>query len=522
MRIEFGQIGMGGVVKDMRPHDLPPNIFTDSLNVEYVGWGIRPMRQDVQGLPSLPNGEAFAYLHQGWAFGSLLFWFAITKSNKFFVWHLNQWKDVTPSGLTASTQWDGLDYNGFLIVYSPENDPRYVALDDITAPPKVVPNWPSDLRTKKITTLNGFLIGLGITSSDGFYDRQIVFWSDVAELGSFPTNWDFTSPTSRAGFVPLEGSEDFITAKPLGNSILIYRDRSVTELRFVGGNNVFAFQRLLKNVAIFNERSVVEIDRQHFFVGKDGFFFYNGIEKVPVGDRVIKDHFYQNLNTSVDTPLMLQAEASTRLIFIYYVPKGQTTFTRVWILNLMSEAFYERELPSVGAAAFGMIPLPGELRTWSELPPSMVWNNWDEIWGLRYADDRASQVTWGGVSGVRVLPNEGQPMPCYATRLHLAFAETDQAGMPTVNRAMRKMISQCWPEMDLGSLTINFGTSESVGAPVQWKSPKAISSTEVRLHQSWAVSGKYISISFTNMVGGQPADFVLTGYAVDVRNTGVY
>ena len=50
MKLELGQLGSGGVVYDIKPYDLPPNVFNKSMNVEFDGFSAKPMIEDISAL----------------------------------------------------------------------------------------------------------------------------------------------------------------------------------------------------------------------------------------------------------------------------------------------------------------------------------------------------------------------------------------------------------------------------------------------------------------------------------------
>ena len=239
MDLELGQLGSGGLIEDIKSYDLPPNIFNDTLNVEFDSFAIRPMVKEVAVFDPLPETrEPIAFI-QGFVAGDVLVYVAACEDS-IWLWYMNTWYNITPAEFNDSTDWNLFNFNGYIIVHSPNNYPFYFNPFDFHKPLEVIPSWPEAYFTQYLFGISGFLMGLGLTSGDGYFDRQLVFWSDISEIGQLPANFAFTDPASRAGFVTLPDAEDFIVAKELQNYYVIYRSNSIYNVRFIGGNSVFS------------------------------------------------------------------------------------------------------------------------------------------------------------------------------------------------------------------------------------------------------------------------------------------
>lgn len=512
MKLELGQLGSGGVVYDIKPYDLPPNVFNKTLNVEFDGFSVKPMIEEVGLLTPLPETFEPIALHQGYVFGNLAVWVAGT-ADRLFILFKDAWFDITPEGLRSVGHWNIFSYNGYVICHSEENPPYYVDIHDWLTSAKEVPNWPANVRCRHLGGFSGFLVGLGLSSSDGFFDRQLVFWSDLAEAGSLPSNFNFSDPASRAGFVTLEGEEEFITGLPLGNSYIIYRSKSIYSMRFIGGVSVFAFERRDKNTRLLNRDSVCEIDGMHFFIGKDSFYFYDGIQKVPVGKGQVSDTLFKTWD---EDTVRVYPDPDNLKLWIYY-SIGSEVFGMCF--RYKQSFFFPRSFDSILAIGSGQIFDPDEIDLWTDW--SMSWLELDKTWELVYENEDLNRLVYATATGFVTVPKTGLFKEAFLERTCLAFLDTDQANTITLNRTVRKVIREVWPEMDLGKVVIQMGYAETALENPTYAVGKVFDAS-LSLKQDWIYSTKYPAFRISNLINGSTVDFSLTGFGIEVEFGGRY
>lgn len=515
MDLELGQLGSGGLIEDIKSYDLPPNIFNDTLNVEFDSFAIKPMVKEVAVFDPLPETrEPIAFI-QGFVAGDVLVYVAACEDS-IWLWYMNTWYNITPEEFNDSTDWNLFNFNGYIIVHSPNNYPFYFNPFDFHKPLEVIPSWPEAYFTQYLFGISGFLMGLGLTSGDGYFDRQLVFWSDISEIGQLPANFAFTDPASRAGFVTLPDAEDFIVAKELQNYYVIYRSNSIYNVRFIGGNSVFSFDRKVRNTNLLNRLSVVEVDNLHFFIGKDNFYFYDGFKATPVGKGTIVKTFFETANLPL---VQVQLDADLERIFIYYGLPGDIACTYAYIMRYKAGLFFKREINGAQAFSAGYIPANFNGVAWEDL--TVTWDEWDETWEIIYQDDRNSKLLWMSGTQAYYIPNDGVLLPAYARRHNIAFAATDQSGAVTVNRALHKLVKKLWPEVESGKLNILFGTKATQQSAYVWGSSKPFDAS-TDLVQDWIIASKFIAIELNNFDAVSPTDFQLTGLRFEVIPKGKF
>lgn len=518
MQIELGQLGQGGLIEDIKPYDLPPNIFSDTLNVEYDGFVMKPMVSEIAALSPLPETREPIAVIQGFVAGDVYIYVAACVDS-IWLWYMDEWFNITPVDAVDSDDWHLFEFNGYIILHSSSNYPYYLNPYDFHKPMEVIPSWPEGYLCQYLFGYTGFLIGLGLTSADGYFDRQLVFWSDISELGQLPSNFSFTDPASRSGFLVLEGAEDFICAESLQNFYVIYRSNSIFNLRFVGGNSVFAFERKEENTKLLNRNSVVEFDNVHFFAGVDSFFFYDGLRTQPAGEGKISRTFFDKLTAERHQYVQLKVDPNVHKVYIFYPTLGQTKCDRAYVFQYKKGLFFKREVPGAQAFTVGLLPPTGNLISWEDAVGT--WADQTQIWEIDLSEEKLSKMVWFAGNLVYQIPDSGVYLPAYARRTDMAFAAQDQSGAVTLNRALRKMIKKVWPEVRTGQLNLFFGSTDKQEGTYIWQTPKTFDASTDEF-QNHIINSKFIGMEINNYTDTVPSYFELTGVRIEIEPKGKY
>jgi hypothetical protein len=118
---------------------------------------------------------------------------------------------------------------------------------------------------------------------DGDHVPYRIVWGDFDN----PLSFDPAKLESIAGFKDLPTNERILAGAPLGNSFLIYTDRSVWEMIAVGGDQSFDFRQLwtaeLDNVkgVLAYPGTLTNMHDAHAYVATDGIYFFTQYNPVP-------------------------------------------------------------------------------------------------------------------------------------------------------------------------------------------------------------------------------------------------
>lgn len=182
-----------------------------------------------------------------------------------------------------------------------------------------LPAWPVGQSAKIVRPFQNHLVALNIETGAG-NNHSRVHWSDSADVGTVPNDWDYADPASRSGITDLADTPGIIVdGKALGNSFVIYKEDAVWAMTFVGGTFVFNFRKIFDdNNGILAEGCVATFEGKHFVLTKSDAYIHDGISKQSVmSNRVRK------LISSIDDTLFERskviADNNSKEIIIYFV-----------------------------------------------------------------------------------------------------------------------------------------------------------------------------------------------------------
>tara|TARA_R110000765_G_C18930762_1_gene606745 strand:- start:25 stop:2124 length:2100 start_codon:yes stop_codon:yes gene_type:complete len=104
-------------------------------------------------------------------------------------------------------------------------------------------------------------------------------------------DWTPTA-TNTAGDLRLGGGSTFIQAVETKQAILVFTDKTLHAMKFIGPPFTFGLQELSKNITIMSSRSAKAVDDAVFWMGLDSFYIYAGqTQQLPctVKDKVFLD-----------------------------------------------------------------------------------------------------------------------------------------------------------------------------------------------------------------------------------------
>ena len=121
-------------------------------------------------------------------------------------------------------------------------------------------------------------------------DMSIVF-SDQENINSY-------TPTSvnTAGSQRLQDGTKILTALKAKESMLVWTDNALYNMRFIGAPFTFGFEQVGTNCGAVGKNAAVEIDGVAFWMSSKGFFAFDGtVRSLPCS---VEDYVYDDINTT--------------------------------------------------------------------------------------------------------------------------------------------------------------------------------------------------------------------------------
>jgi hypothetical protein len=169
-------------------------------------------------------------------------------------------------------------------------------------------------RSRYVTVVRDFVVS-GYDSDSGYSYR--VQWSALND----ETNWT-PSATTQADYqdIPDGGSVVGVTGGEFG---LIFMDRSIHRMSYVGTPLVFQFDNISRNLGCYEANSIIQYQGVSFFLSDDGFYACDGQNIIPIGNEKVNRYFFNDVD-EVFLPNMSAAIDPFRNLVIWsYASKGQ-------------------------------------------------------------------------------------------------------------------------------------------------------------------------------------------------------
>lgn len=372
--IRLDNLHVAGMIKDTPAHELPPEAFSDTLNVELDDGVVKRVKgmEQTLGVPGTDYTYA-PYWFQPYPTTDQYYW--IYAAHDGTNWRLfenhagtvhTELQDATVSvnfNLTdLDIGWNGGVFGG-VAVFNNGKDTPYVITDPSTPASGMVEldyvtgtsKW-SDIpiTATVIRPFKQFLVALDVTDG-GTRFPQRVKWSHPANPGEAPSSWDETDPTVDAGEVDLLESLDIcIDCLPLRDVNVIYKEQSTWIQQFTPTNDIFLFSQLFKNYGILSRRCVKEFEGKHFVVTLGDVIVHDGQNAERVLDTKLTRWLFNQLGTNFARSFVSPDYANHKMLFVY--PTGNSTFpNQMLIWDWDTGAATIRDVDDLTHIAYGNI-----------------------------------------------------------------------------------------------------------------------------------------------------------------------
>tara|TARA_R110000824_G_scaffold76868_3_gene194671 strand:+ start:7593 stop:9923 length:2331 start_codon:yes stop_codon:yes gene_type:complete len=175
-----------------------------------------------------------------------------------------------------------------------------------------------------------------ITTGD--VDPLLIRWGDQESL----TNWT-PATTNTAGDLRINNGSEIITAVETRQEVLVWTDRSLHSLRFVGSPFVFGQTMISQNVTIVGPNAVTAMGDAVFWMGNNTFYTYNG--RVSTLPCPVRNFIFQDLNFSERDKFFAATNYEFNEVMFFYVSVGSEDVNKYVIYNIQDQVWYTGTLP---------------------------------------------------------------------------------------------------------------------------------------------------------------------------------
>jgi hypothetical protein len=279
-------------------------------------------------------------------------------------------------------------------------------------------------QSRYVTVVRDFVVSAYVNSSTVYPYR--VQWSALGD----ESNWT-NSATTQADFqdIPDGGSIVGITGGEFG---LIFMDRSIHRMTYVGSPLVFQFDNISRNLGCYEANSIVQYGGTSFFLSDDGFYACDGQQLVPIGNEKVNRYFWSDIDEGSIGLMSAAVDPFRKLVIWAYTSKSSATVDKLLIYNYQNNKWTSG---TTDASRIASSSTPS-----FDLEGMDVFGNLEQI--MSSFDDRVwlgGKMQFAGVKNTKIITFTGNN--------NTAYIETGDIEMPGTTSA----ITMAKPIVDGGS-----------------------------------------------------------------------
>lgn len=493
--IPVRDLGGVGIISDIHPYDLPPNVFSAGVNVRFENGKVTrgPVFRRVHqfeedflpaylfSIPPIASGieSLIAVSHD---YSSIL---SITGDSV---------EDVTPMVINAGDTQQNFSHT-FLGSVAYLNRKSNVPLQKAPSDAQFMPltAWDPSWRCGVLRSYKDFLIALNVTKGAVEYP-SMVKWSDVAMFGQAPASWDATATTTSAGENILnEMKGPIIEGRTLRDSFYIYGETETWAMTFTGGPFLFDFRKRFDDVGIINANCVVEVDGQHYVFDRNDIFVHDGANKQSIIHGMNKDFVFRSIIRDLKHLCFVSHDPKLNEIHFCYPSQDRlvayqgisTGCNRAAVFNYRRKTWTFYDIPNVTAATVAQVAT-------GQTYASVGTVSYQQMGGTYIGDgdggelhslfagrlDPGNGLSKSRIMGLDLLSGGRLAKPIETEALKDAFVERvgidlDESGAAlTSYKSLLKIYPQLGVSNGESQVRFQFGANDLVGNEPAWDEPQ--------------------------------------------------
>jgi hypothetical protein len=178
-------------------------------------------------------------------------------------------------------------------------------------------------KSRYVTVVRDFVVS-GYVGSDS---PNRVQWSALGDESSWAN-----SATTQADFqdIPDGGSVVGLTGGEFG---LVFMDRSIHRMSYVGSPLVFQFDNISRNLGCYEANSIIQYAGTSFFLSDDGFYACDGQKVIPIGNEKVNRFFYSDADEGLLGLMSVAVDPFRKLVVWAYASNSSATVDKLLIYN---------------------------------------------------------------------------------------------------------------------------------------------------------------------------------------------
>ena len=209
---------------------------------------------------------------------------------------------------------------------------RAVALSDLAGADATTPTIAKQVLISD-RDRHVIVFGCDAQNNIGVQDPLLIRFSDQEN----PLVWT-AQPTNTAGDLRIGTGSEIITAVETRQQILVFTDRSLHAMQYLGPPFTFGISLISENITVASPLSAIAVDDSVYWMGEEEFYVYTGqVQKLPCS---VRSYVFGDFNTSQSEKVTAAVNSSFSEIWWFYPSAGSETNDKYVVFNYQEQAWY--------------------------------------------------------------------------------------------------------------------------------------------------------------------------------------
>ena len=491
--LKLNSLGSQNINFDLEPCDLSSNTLTYGTNYKLLNGKIRA--SNMSHTLAIPPVNLKAGLIMPVQDNSNNFYILMGQSAA-WVFDGSAWYDISQvgayTGISAGGElrWTGCLLGSIPVVNNIQDYPAYWSPRQVSQKLQSLnfksgQTWQAKgLSAKVIRCHKNFLFALNLSLS-GVAQPTSYRWSHPADVNALPYTWDETDLASIAGIASVGGDMgDLVDGLTLRDNFMLYSQRGISVLSFVGGDLIWARAVLSTSYGLLAKNCVVESKGYHYFLSDGDILKTDGNSFV----SVLHNKMQTQLVNNIDPVYYINSFAFYNPVTFeiwFCIPQVNHTLPNIaFVINTQDDLVSMRSIPDTTTGInFG-----------PNLQTPILWSNVLGYWEQNAKNwtydptsifSRTIVATNNVNSAIISLELDDAETPQNTILERLSFPLEGQEVVTTTQSVFPHIVSQA-------PVLIRLGSQQFVGDAVAWKEPVSFDPNTMR-KVDIRVTGKLLS-----------------------------
>jgi hypothetical protein len=350
-------IGSPGIILDSPAHKIVDSAFSAGKNMRFGDNGAESLVGDLEvfstaSITPLWVGFFPPITAPRWAYANLSEVWAYEGTT-----HTEITRVSGDYNGSSTERWQSTVLNGVGVLNNVLDLPQAWTNFEPTTPLVDLPNWVATRRCKSLRSFKNFLVALYLIDS-GTERPYRVLWSDSANTGALPTNWDSTDPASDSREFDLAETSDYLVDQlSMGDINIIYKEHSTWGMQYIGPPYYFRFWKILSKNGLLHRDCMANVPFGHVVVTQNDMLVHSG--QIERAESIINAKLRRWLFGSIDTTnfrnSFLMSNPTKNEVYFCFPEVGETYATLAVVWNWQDKSIGIRELTPTPFGAVGPV-----------------------------------------------------------------------------------------------------------------------------------------------------------------------